>query len=567
MQAPKVRTNINLNLKNKNIMTIKTIRHLLLAGSVCCSMVASMTSCSDWNDHYEATDASDGGNSTLWQLMQNDAQLSDFCQVLEQTKVFRMHRKTSVSYADLLNSGQSFTVVAPVNGSFDRDALLQQVQTNQGDSVVEKSFVLNHISRSATSLKPVGQSMLLLNSKHITLQDGNIQGVAVVKGNQHALNGVLHVTREPLPYTLNLYEALCDMPDMASIGAFLHQYEWDEFDPDASVSSGIVEGVPVYVDSVVYERNRMLENIGLLNDEDSTYWVVAPTTAGWQRAWDATAKYFTYDKSVLKRDSIQKFWTNRALLDDAIFNMTDQKSVQDSLVSVPYFNWRRSYVSGKPIFHVFRNPFASGGLLDGAEPVACSNGMLYKTQEWPFRPEETFFKELWTEGESTWLIITDEEKSCMYNTRREVADSISSSAYLQILPEKATSNWELPFRVNNTLAGDYDVCAIILPKSVSNQNNPDMRPCKFKATITYVDEEGNTKVYNCGNTQFRSDPLRVDTVVLAEGFHFPACNYDQSNTKISVKLQCSILARETSSYAREMYLDCIYLRPRRTIEN
>jgi hypothetical protein len=543
-------------------MIVNNIRHLILTGSVCCAFAAAVTSCSDWKDHYEAADAANGGNLTLWQLMKNDAQLSDFCQVLEQTKVFRMHKKASVSYADLLNSGQSFTVVAPLNGSFDKEALLQQVQTNQGDSVVEKSFVLNHISRSATSLKPVDQSMLLLNSKHILLQEGNIQGVTVVKGNQHALNGVLHVTSEPLPYTLNLYEALCDMPDMASIGAFLHQYEWDEFDPNESVSSGIVEGVPVYVDSVVYERNRMLESIGLLNDEDSVYWVVAPTAQGWQRAWDATSKFFTYDNSVQKRDSIQKYWTNRALLDDAIFNMTDQKSTQDSLVSVPYFNWRRNYVTGKPIFHVFHQPFAAGGILNGAVPVQCSNGVLYKSQEWPFTPEETFFKELWSEGESTSLIMTDEEKACSYNVRREVADSISGSAYLQILPEKATSNWELPFRVNNTLAGDYDVCVIILPKSVSNQVNPDMRPCKFKATINYVDEQGNSQSFNCGNTQFKSDPLRVDTVVLAQAFHFPVCNYDQNNTKITVKLQCSILARETSSYAREMYLDCIYLRPR-----
>ena len=58
-------------------------------------------------------------------------------------------------------------------------------------------------------------------------------------------------------------------------------------------------------------------------------------------------------------------------------------------------------------------------------------------------------------------------------------------------------------------------------------------------------------------------PLRVDTVVLAEAFQFPACNYDQNDIKVTVKLQCSILARETSRYAREMYLDCIYLRPRK----
>ena len=519
-----------------------------------------LTSCAEWDDHYEQN-ATTGSNLTLWQQLKADPQVSDFCQVLEQTKVFRMHKKTSVSYADLLNSGQSFTVVAPVNGTFNLDSLLGLVATNQGDSVVEKFFVLNHISRSASSLKDVAQQMLLLNSKHVTLAGNTIEGVAVRQGNCHAQNGVLHITERPLPYNYNLYEALCDMPQLSGIGGFLRQYDQDYFDADASVSSGIVEGVPVYVDSVVIERNRMLQRIGLINAEDSTYLVVAPTTAGWQRAWDEANRYFVYDEGVLKRDSIQQYWTNRALLDDAVFNMSEQKAVDDSLISVPYLAERKSTAAGKPIFHVFRKPFDKGGILYGATPVECSNGTLYMTEAWPFTPEQTYFREIWAEGESTWLIT--QERECSYNSRRQVADSISENAYLQILPSRNTANWELTFRINNTLAGDYDICAIILPKSITNVAEPDLRPCKFRATINYVDEKGNECTYDNDRKQYTTNPERVDTVVLAEAFHFPVCNYDQSDIKVSVRLQCAILARETTAYAREMYLDCIYLRPRK----
>jgi hypothetical protein len=474
-----------------------------------------------------------------------------------------MHKKTVVSYADLLNSGQSFTVVAPVNGSFNCDSLLRLVETNQGDSVVEKSFVLNHISRSTTSLKPDYQSMLLLNSKYVTMGGNSIQGVTVKDANKHAMNGVLHVTNSPLPYQINLYEALCDLPEMSGIGNVLRQYDEDYFDADASVSNGIVEGVPVYVDSVVIERNRMLQNIGLINVEDSVYWVVAPSVAGWQKAWDSASKYFVYDASVLKRDSIQQYWTARSLMEDAIFNMTDQRSTEDSLVSVPYISWRNSlYVPGKPIYHVFKKPFAEGGILNGAEKVNCSNGVLYKVNEWPFTPEQTFFKELWSEGEKTELITEYSDKFCSYNVRREVADSISEDSYLQIVPSTNTANWDVTFRVNNTLAGDYDICVVLLPKSVSNQVNPDMRPCKFRATIKYVDDKGKAQEFNCNKTNFTSNPEKVDTVVIAENFHFPVCNYDQSDIKVAVNLQCNISTKETSKYAREMYLDCIYLRPR-----
>ena len=536
-------------------MMNKNIKHLLVAGLMCCGMTAALTACSDWDDHYDGTIS--GSNLTLWETMQNNEQLSDFCKVLEQTKVFRMHKKTSVSYADLLSSGQAFTVVAPLNGTFDKDSLLRLVQTNQGDSIVEKFFVKNHLSRTLHSVNAENKSMMMLNAKHVDLTESSIEGIPVKQVNCHAKNGVLHVVDRPLPYQYSIYEALCDMPELNLIGQALRLYDEDYFDADASVSSGIVEGVPVYVDSVVIERNRFLNRIGLIAAEDSTYWVVAPKIEGWQKAWEEAQQYFQYDEKVLKRDSIQHYWTTHALLHDAVYNMTDQKSVNDSLISVPYNRL-------KPEYHVFYKPFEEGGILSKATPVACSNGMLYETAEWPFTPEQTYFKELWSEAEQLNLITN--EKDCTYNIRRLATDSISEGAYLDIIPRTQTANWDLTFRVNNTLSGTYDICVIVLPKSVANQVNPDLKPNKFRATINYVDETGAAKSFNCGNTQFTNNPERVDTIVVAEAFHFPTCNYDQSDIKITVRLQCSITTTQTASYAREMYLDCIYLRPRKVTE-
>lgn len=540
-------------------MITKSIKQFFIAGTVCCSIAAAFTACADWNDHYEPALA-DGGNATLWQQLQANSQLSDFCEVLQQTRVFRMHRKTEVSYAQLLDGGQSFTVIAPVNGTFNKDSLLRLVATAPGDSVVEKFFVFNHLSRMTTSLKPTPQSIHLLNGKDVSVTESTIHNVPILTANQRALNGVIHVASHALPYSYNLYETLCDDPYVSVVGASIRQYEWDEFDPDASVSSGIVEGVPVYVDSVVHEHNRLLEAIGLLSAEDSTYWVVAPSNEGWQKAWEETSKFFVYDKSYQKADSLQRYWTNRALLDDAVFNMTDQRTTTDSLVSVPYLNWRRSYVVGKPVYHVFHKPFEPGGVFYGATPVQCSNGVLYKTKEWPFTPEQTFFKELWTEAEATWLIIGEDD--CRYSTIRLSADSISENSFLQVIALKSTSNWELTFRLDNVLSGDYDVCAIILPQTVVNPGAENLRPCKFKATVNYVNEEGADQTFNCNNTQFQTNPEKVDTVVLAEAFHFPATNYGQSTNRISLTLKCNITARETSRFSREMLLDCIYLRPR-----
>ena len=522
------------------------------------SIVIMLASCSDWNDHYEGTADAASEGATIWQQMKATPELSDFCDVLEQTKVYRMHKKTPVSYADLLSGGQSFTVLAPVNNTFNKDSLLQLVQTVRGDSAVEKSFVQNHITRSLVSSSPNNAKMLMLNMKHMTMENGLVDNTPVKLANTKSSNGMFHILQHALPYKHNILEMLCDNPQLTDIGANIMSFNEDIFDPTSSVSNGVIDGVPIYVDSVVYERNRLLENVGLLDAEDSTYLVVVPTTEGWREIYNETSQYFLYDKSVEKRDSLQQYYTMSALLEDAVFNMTDQKSIQDSLISVPYLRTNQSFEKGKKVYHVFQKPFEEGGILYGANKLDCSNGRIYTTPKWSFKPTDTFFKELRTEGESTWMLT--QERDCSYNIRRQIADSISSGSYLQIIPKSGTSNWELTFRISNTLAGDYDICMVLLPQSVAGLNNG--KPCKFKATINYVDEDNNAQSFNCNNTQFESDPALVDTIVVAEGFHFPTCNYDQNEVKVTVKLQCSILARETSRYSREMYLDCIYLRPR-----
>ena len=544
-------------------MNTKNIKHFLLAGMVCCGVSTAITSCSDWDDHYESNADMGASGSNLWQQIQSNPQLSDFREVLEKTKVYRMHKKTPVSYADMLSSGQAFTVMAPLNGTFNKDSLLNLVETVVGDSSVEKSFVQNHLTRSLVSIKPEPARLMMLNQKRLNIADGKVDGVTVTEANNHAGNGVLHILQRALNYKHNLFEMFCDNPELEAIGANLRRFNTDEFLPEASVQNGVIEGVPVYVDSVVIEKNRLLEEIGLLKDEDSTYVVVAPTIEGWNEIWEEASNYFQYEESMEKRDSLQQYYTIRALLEDGIFNMTDQKSPNDSLISVPYLKQNRTYTNNKYVYHVFRDPFSEGGILYGAKPIKCSNGTIYTTDKWSFTPEQTYFKELFVEAEGTHL-ITDYNK-CVLNQRQLAADSIFEGKYLRIAPLLATDNWDVTFQVDNTLSGSYDIYAVVLPKSVYDQTDPDQRPCKFKATISYLDKKGKIQKFDCvneeGKAEFLSDPEKIDRVLLAKNFKFPTCSYGQNGVRVTIKLTCSITARQTSSYAREMFLDCIYLKP------
>ena len=109
-----------------------------------------LTSCTDWDDHYE-NEAANSSDLTLWDAIKQRDDLSDFAQVLENTMVFRQHKKTSVSYADVLKGGRSFTLFAPVNGTFNKDSLLSLVTTAKGDSAVERFFIMNHLAQNLVS--------------------------------------------------------------------------------------------------------------------------------------------------------------------------------------------------------------------------------------------------------------------------------------------------------------------------------------------------------------------------------------------------------------------------------
>ena len=107
--------NITLHSPSNTAGAGKGLRRgaMLLAAT---AALAGFSACSDWDDHYDNTGV-EGSSTTLWEQITARPELSDFAEVLTSTKVFRQHKKTSVSYADLLNGGQSLTLFAPLNGA------------------------------------------------------------------------------------------------------------------------------------------------------------------------------------------------------------------------------------------------------------------------------------------------------------------------------------------------------------------------------------------------------------------------------------------------------------------
>ena len=74
------------------------LRFMLLALPLGIAGAGSVASCSDWDDHYDGAD-SESSNISLWQQISSNPELSDFAEVLTQTKVFRQQNTSACSNA------------------------------------------------------------------------------------------------------------------------------------------------------------------------------------------------------------------------------------------------------------------------------------------------------------------------------------------------------------------------------------------------------------------------------------------------------------------------------------
>lgn len=533
-----------MKVKNK----YKTLVILCLA-----TMSQGFQSCSDsWSDHFEQEGTN--GNATLLQLVEENRQLSDFHAVLKATHVYNNNHRTGVTFADLLGSDQTLTVWAPVNGTFNVDSLLELCQTEKGDSAVGLHFVMNHVAHNLYNMNvETDVQVKMLNNKFLSLGSKTLND-ASVKGsdyNMPATNGLLHVVDAEVPFAYNIYEGLTTMEEFSHIGNFLSHFERQELDEEQSIQAGLVDGRKIYSDSVMVKDNALFRVFDQIMSEDSTFAMLVPDRSTWETVYQEAKKYFNYG-GMEKADSVSEYWTCVSLARDLIFNRRMQRSEKDSIFSTSY----------KPTewpYHVFYKPFEAGGLMDAnniKDSLKCSNGLIYRLKKWPFTPEDIYFHPVVEQGEREASII--DYKDCTFNFRAAIGDSISGNGYVDIVPRSSTSNWNVTYEIGGTLSGTYDLYAVVLPKTVYLSNSRDTKPNKWKTTVTYVDEEGKIQTVSFSD-EVENDGIHVDTVKLGR-VTLPVSSYGQQDAVLTVQLRCYVTSRQTT-YSREMFLDCIYLKP------
>ena len=580
---------------NKTFNYIFTASVALTFGFVSCQ--------DDWDAHYDKQADTEHGTASLYEMIAEQPQLSDFRKVLDATKAFANSKQTPVTYATLLGTDQFFTVWAPVNGTFNCDSLLEMCKTSEGDSLVELHFVKNHVARYSHSFNGKEKRVLMMNEKTLSMEATSFGDVSAMDTNKAARNGVLHVIEHPIAYYYNIYEALVGKPEYQHIGKFLRSYQIDELDELQSLAMGIVDGKTVYIDSVFKSRNDLLDqNYGHIDREDSTYWMLVPSKTLWDSLYAEAETYYNYS-FVEKADSVHTRWSYYALMQDLVFNPHVQTSINDSIVSTTWSQWQGD------LFHTYYKPFDEGGLFKTAwaGQEQCSNGMIYQVDQWPYIKEKTYFRRINVEAEGRMYQFdeagSDKTKKLGIEYHSTRADSVSGG-YIVVNPDKQTDKYWIEYELPQVLSGTYDVCVVFLPRSVdpSLPFSDDIVPAgrrnihssKFTVELTYagfdgtlytidsktrynIDPESNSYyvkttdksvdyLFDCNvnptaaTRAFINNPFFVDTIKLCT-MHFPTCNYDQKEVTNRLKIINAIQNNETNKYWGNWFIDRVLLLP------
>ena len=269
---------------------------------VACSALLAM-SCTDYLDYNTVPEATDpAADKTLWENIAENENLTDFAAILKR-----------MGYDEVLNAAHTYTVWAPMNGSFNVEEL------NQMDaSKVERQFLKNAIADYAHRETDINDTVVyMLNGKLVKFTNKNtdmlaFDGKEILPNtalpsvfNYPSTNGLLYIASEPATFRYNGYEYLRESEEVPSMmAAYVAHYESRVLDEANSVKGAIVDGIQHYDDSVIIVSNMLTDRMlrAQLDNEDSLYTVLIPTDTAWKRAYERIASYYNYVEKIPYQD-------------------------------------------------------------------------------------------------------------------------------------------------------------------------------------------------------------------------------------------------------------------------
>ena len=557
---------------------------------------ALTTACSDWDDHYVADATVQGNaNATLWENIQANSELSQFAALLKK-----------VGFDKNLNASQTFTVWAPLNGTFDYERLMQTAS----DTLLNE-FVENHIARSNfPATGTVADKICLLNEKSMMFQGNGsytMSDIAVATPNIASKNGVIHTLQGKLPFLPNIYESLNAVHyPIDSIADFFHRYDEKDLRPGLSVEGPIVNGEITYLDSVFYENNDLFDRYGwnYINDEDSSYTMIVPTNEAWTKAYNSISQCFNYvsgykfdDQSPANNDTTVVFdaeylrdslvreammsnlFYNNNLYDNKVLKtfQQGQRLMNDSLTSsINDLNRNKGIIYNED----------ANDLFVGATRLERSNGAMWITDTLRQRPWNTYNPVIQVEGESsmTNVSVGYVNNIFVYTSDAQnpaVPGTLSRYGFAEI--SNSAANPTFSVYLPDVLSTTYAIYAVFVPSNIINVYDTVPKPNLVNVQISYNTETGDLNgVRPNGSRRLTSlarvttDPTKIDTVFVSDftfpmayagtGRYYPSLVFQGQATgktyEYPIRLDCVILVpKELDTYIKE-HPDYKFYRPR-----
>ena len=561
-------------------------KHSIGAGCLALSaaLALTLTSCTDWDDHYDAnTSILDTQNATLWENIERNQDLSQFAALLKKTE-----------FDEVLGASQTYTVWAPVNGSFDYDAL-----SAAANDKVLKEFVQNHVARNNYTVSgSVDERVFMLNEKMMHF-DGNgsytIQGIGLDKVNLASSNGVIHTVKQRIPFLANIYESLnSDEFAIDSISDFFHSFDERVLNEQRSVPGPIVDGEETYLDSIFDEDNDLYTRYrAFVNREDSNYTMVVPTNEAWAKAKAAITKLYHYVPSFeyventvganpkkvntikLKDTAYLTDSMSNLVLTRGLFfnnNLYDNKRLNNLQEGTRLICDSLYSTTGMKIFSE-----DAAALFENAHRVDKSNGAIWVTDSLQMKPWTEWNPEIRLECEmssklSGYNYVAGEPNSIYVSEgarNSAVAGKLSNLRFMEAQASASNTNPELDYYLPDVRSTEYSVYIVFVPGNINNENY-DPKPNYVRVTMGYTDANGKSKEERFtnpvdGSQYFTNDSSKIDTVYIGD-FTFPIAFVGTGSGSQEycpyLRIQSNVTTRLRDLYDRTLRIDCIIMRPK-----
>lgn len=448
-------------------------KHKILVALAAVATLFASYSCED-NDVYVFPEPSDS-ELTLLSVMQRDPDYANFLEVVDKCGCLD----------SLLNQPRVYTVWAPINSAVDKDALIEQIENGERETVFQQ-FVKYHISnfRHPANGTLENNSLLMLNGKYVAFvgdaENGyTYGGREVVETNIHAKNGIIHKISTAVEYKPSVWEMLKSVNIISSFWDFCESFTIKDIDHNNSIPGPIVNQKPTYLDTLYVESNEILNfgNLGPIDNEDSTYIVYVPTTEVWNEITAEAANYFRFnteeftEEQKIEADSLTQVRGAKEYLRYLTYSMTEQEfadkvidfdNLPDSLIAMYRDNPRKKVATADLVYN---------------EVYETSNGQLRVLDKMPFKPTDLWHDTIRIEADKVNNVRQDESEAYVQRgtftsvpvderEQNEIYEGeVSADSYLlaqadgSILPSRT-------FFARDVLSAKYKIAVIAIPEDI-----------------------------------------------------------------------------------------------------